>query len=56
MLSEDELVAQVLLLYIAGHETTVNLLSGGTVALLRHPDQLAGGTAGSTCADPPRSR
>ncbi|GAA2882184.1 cytochrome P450 [Nonomuraea rubra] len=41
MLSEDELVAQVLLLYIAGHETTVNLLSGGTVALLRHPDQLA---------------
>lgn len=39
-LSEEELVAQVLLLYIAGHETTVNLLAGGTVALLRNPDQL----------------
>ncbi|MBP2328672.1 cytochrome P450 [Kibdelosporangium banguiense] len=40
VLSDDELVAQVLLLYIAGHETTVNLISGGTVALLRKPEQL----------------
>lgn len=40
-LSDDELVAQVLLLYIAGHETTVNLLAGGTLAFLRHPEQLA---------------
>lgn len=40
-LSDEELIAQVELLYIAGHETTVNLLSGGTLALLRHPDQLA---------------
>lgn len=40
-LSTDELVAQVVLLYIAGHETEVNLLSGGTLALLRHPEQLA---------------
>ncbi|WP_026122863.1 cytochrome P450 [Nocardiopsis halotolerans] len=39
-LSEDELTAQVLLLYIAGHETTVNLVSGGTLALLNHPEQL----------------
>jgi cytochrome P450 len=40
MLGDDELVAQTLLLYIAGHETTVNLISGGTLALLRHPGQL----------------
>ncbi|MEV1173965.1 cytochrome P450 [Nonomuraea sp. NPDC049784] len=40
-LSDDELIAQVVMLYIAGHETTVNLISNGTVALLRNPDQLA---------------
>jgi cytochrome P450 len=40
-LSDDELVAQMLLLYIAGHETTVNLIAGGTLALLNNPGQLA---------------
>jgi cytochrome P450 len=41
VLSDEELVAQVLLLFIAGHETTVNLIGNGTLALLRNPDQLA---------------
>lgn len=40
-LSEDEQVAMVMLLLIAGHETTVNLISSGMLALLDHPEQLA---------------
>jgi cytochrome P450 len=40
-LSEDELLAMVFLLLIAGHETTVNLIANGTLTLLQHPDQLA---------------
>ena len=39
-LSEDELLTQVILLYIAGHETTVNLIGNGTKALLENRDQL----------------
>lgn len=38
-LSDDELVSQVVLLYVAGHETTVNLIGNGTRALLDRPDQ-----------------
>jgi cytochrome P450 len=38
-LSEDELLAMAFLLLIAGFETTVHLLSGGTLALLKAPGQ-----------------
>ena len=38
-LDQDELVAMTILLLIAGHETTANLLGNGLVALLRHPAQ-----------------
>lgn len=41
LLSEEELIAQTMVLFLAGHETTVNLLGNGTLALLHHPDQLA---------------
>jgi cytochrome P450 len=39
-LSSEELRDQVVLLYLAGHETTVNLIGNGVLALLRNPDQL----------------
>ena len=40
-LSNEELTANVILLFGAGHETTVNLIGNGLLALHRHPAQLA---------------
>ncbi len=40
-LTTDELIGIASLLLLAGHETTANMLGLGTLALLRHPDQLA---------------
>lgn len=38
-LTEEELLATCVFLLAAGHETTVNLIGNGILALLRHPDQ-----------------
>jgi cytochrome P450 len=46
-LTETELLSIVLLLFVAGHETTMNLIGNGTVALLRSRDQWR-----ALCADP----
>jgi cytochrome P450 len=40
-LSNEELTANIILLFGAGHETTVNLIGNGLLALHSHPDQLA---------------
>ena len=39
-LADDELIANLMLMFMAGHETTTNLLGNGVLTLLRHPDQL----------------
>ncbi len=46
-LSEEELRSIVLLLFVAGHETTMNLIGNGLFALLRHRDQWE-----KLCGDP----
>ena len=39
-LSQEELVANMIILLSAGHETTSNLIGNGLLALLQHPDQM----------------
>lgn len=50
-LSDDELVASVVLLLNAGHEASVNVFGNGLHALLKHPDQLARITSGEVPVD-----
>ncbi|MBM3139411.1 MAG: cytochrome P450 [Chloroflexi bacterium] len=40
-LTHEELITMLILLLVAGNETTTNLIGNGVLALLRHPDQLA---------------
>lgn len=46
-LTHEELITTTILLFVAGHETTMNLIGNGTYALLTHRDQLA-----RLCDDP----
>ncbi len=39
-LTKNEVISNIRLLYVAGHETTTNLIGNGLVELFRHPDQL----------------
>ncbi|MFF7079296.1 cytochrome P450 family protein [Streptomyces lavendulae] len=50
-LSPEELLGMAFLLLVAGHETTVNLISGAVLNLLRHPDQLAALRADASLLD-----
>ena len=49
-LSHDELLSTVILLLIAGHETTANLVGNGLLALIRQPEQ-----SEALLADPARA-
>jgi len=49
-LSVEEMIATAILLFAAGFETTTNLIGNGTLALLRHPGQLAALRAAATNA------
>lgn len=49
-LTHQELLTNTILLFVAGHETTQNLIGSGLLALLRNPDQLAAFRADPTSA------
>ena len=51
-LSEDELLAMGFLLLVAGHETTVNLISSGMLAPIEHPGQAEALRGNSSLAKP----
>jgi cytochrome P450 len=38
-MDEEQVVANAILLLLAGHETTINLICNGTRAFMTHPDQ-----------------
>jgi cytochrome P450 len=49
-LSHGELISMLFLLLVGGHETTVNLIANGVLALLRNPDQLEAFASDSSIA------
>jgi pimeloyl-[acyl-carrier protein] synthase len=50
-LTEDEMLSMCVLLLGAGHETTINLIGNGTLALLHHPDQWTRLRDDAACTD-----
>ncbi|MCA1840397.1 MAG: cytochrome P450 [Actinobacteria bacterium] len=49
-LTEEEMLTTCVLLLVAGHETTVNLIANGVLALLRNPDQVGVANEGASAS------